>query len=338
MRWLMLTCCVAIVGCSEEQAPLGPPRCEPLGELRVERALKQGFRALSARQSDNAQKAFQKALETAPRHPEALQGLREAEQLERHGGQQHTRMVAIVAERPYAIPASVNTERMRYEETVVRRKLRRRQHGADGPPRPVPFTHRRSQDPKTTKTPPTAFVRDTLDLIVLHDTYTSDARTFFVESGEEGTSAHFLIDYEGTIYQTLDLVYAAKHVSNKEIERRSLAVVMVNPVDQDRPPLPDGISEPKRQLSNPVSRHGKSVRQWGYTRPQMRSLRQLVNGLIHLFPKLPAHLPRATDGKILVGLIPESDLPFKGVAGHAHFSKRATDPTVGLDWESLKIR
>ncbi len=63
------------LGLSDEQAPAGPPRCEPDAELVTERALKAAWRALAEREVDNARAAFTAILASEPNHPEALRGL-----------------------------------------------------------------------------------------------------------------------------------------------------------------------------------------------------------------------------------------------------------------------
>ena len=93
---------------------------------------------------------------------------------------------------------------------------------------------------------------------------------------------------------------------------------------------------PCRALSGKTMRHGREVVQWGYTDAQIRSLRQLVNGLIRALPGVPAQLARGPGGTIQQ-LLPKHGQGFRGVVGHAQLSKKATDPSVALDWDVLRI-
>ncbi len=329
---------IAVVGsCAVEESPAGPPRCEPSVELEVERGLKQGYKALVARDPRTARKAFAAVVKRARHHPEAQSGLRQAERLERAVGQLNTRMAVMLAGHPVAVAASVNSERMRYEEEMARRALRGRVDGGRPDTRPVPFQTRKKGSGDVVGALDAPSARHAIELIVLHDTFTSDARMFFVESSEEGKSTHFLIDYDGTIYQTLDLGYAAQHTGIADVDRRSVDISIVNPVDEDRPALPSGVTAFARHLSPKTMRHGRELRQWGYTKTQMRSLRQLVNGLIRVLPQVPSRLARGPEGAVRRRLLPDHGKGFRGVVGHAQLSDKANDPSVALDWDTLQI-
>ena len=335
--WMRVALGLAMVACSVEEAPVGPPRCEPSTELLVERGLKRGYREIVNRDSRAAEKAFREVLKQAPGHPEARSGLLELERLGRSAALMNSRMAIMVAGRPAPMSASVNSERMRYEEEVVQRPMRGRiDGGRRRAPRPMPFASRTTSRGEVVDVLDAKAVRNTIDIIVIHDTFTDDARTFFVESAEEGKSTHFLIDYDGTIYQTLDLARAARHTGLADVDRRSVDITLANPVDRDRPALPSTATGFSRALSGKTMRHGREVVQWGYTDAQIRSLRQLVNGLIRALPGVPAQLARGPGGTIQQ-LLPKHGQGFRGVVGHAQLSKKATDPSVALDWDVLRI-
>ena len=325
------------VACAPEEPPAGPPRCEPSTELEVERGLKQGYKALVDRDTPAAREAFTKVLKRSPGHPDARNGLRQVEHLKRNSGQLSARMVAMISGRPVAIAASINSERMRYEEEMARRPMRGRINGGRADKLPVPYAVRRKADKGQVNPEDGVAVRALIDLVVLHDSYTVDARTFFVESSEEGKSTHFIIDYDGTIYQVLDLGRAARHTGLASVDRRSVDVTIVNPVDRDRPALPSGVLNLKRPLSAKTRRRGKEWVQWGYTEAQMRSLRQLVNGLVRVLPRVPPKIARGPQGAALETTLPNHGAGFRGVVGHAQISEKANDPSVALDWDSLKL-
>jgi hypothetical protein len=66
--------CGATLGLGDE-APAGPPRCEPDSELTQERHLKSAWRALAERDMTRARALFDAVLAREPGHPEALRGL-----------------------------------------------------------------------------------------------------------------------------------------------------------------------------------------------------------------------------------------------------------------------
>jgi len=53
----------------------------------------------------------------------------------------------------------------------------------------------------------------------------------FVFLGTTSGSTHFYVDWDGTIFQTLDLAWEANHVEMTPIDRRSISIDLVNPVD-----------------------------------------------------------------------------------------------------------
>jgi hypothetical protein len=59
----------------DEEAPAGPPRCEPDSELTRERHLKSAWRALAERDPTRARALFDAVLAVEPGDPEALRGL-----------------------------------------------------------------------------------------------------------------------------------------------------------------------------------------------------------------------------------------------------------------------
>ncbi len=184
-----------------------------------------------------------------------------------------------------------------------------------------------------------ARLRQVVDLIVLHDSHTLTARESFARCGDTGASTHFLIDWDGGVYQTLDLAYQAHHVDPPSIGRRSVAIELINPVDVDgRQPVPAqaGAAGVGRPLSRVVRVQGEQVRAWGYTEPQLASLERLLRALLRTLPQVPAQLPRAAGG---ASAIPREAIDaaadFAGVAGHLHLSVQATDPGPGFDWERL---
>ena len=196
----------------------------------------------------------------------------------------------------------MNTERWRFEERKRLHEVARERH-IDHDERPLPkwFGVRHRADGSEVDPTSRAAVVDALDLVVLHDSHTETARESFVVLGETGGSTHFLIDWDGQIYQTLDLALEANHVNITEIDRRSVSIDLVNPVDLESPPLPPEAkgSDARRPLSEFVVVQGEEIQRWGYTDAQMTSLEALLTAVrprvLNVCRGVLPHLPDAED-------------------------------------------
>ena len=60
---------MSLTACESEEPPTGMPRCEPEGELLVERDLKAGFRSLFEGDSQKARELFRSILDQEKDHP-----------------------------------------------------------------------------------------------------------------------------------------------------------------------------------------------------------------------------------------------------------------------------
>ena len=119
--WMRVALGLAMVACSVEEAPVGPPRCEPSTELLVERGLKRGYREIVNRDSRAAEKAFREVLKQAPGHPEARSGLLELERLGRSAALMNSRMAIMVAGRSgSAFAAQIGTMKLTEEIDAMR--------------------------------------------------------------------------------------------------------------------------------------------------------------------------------------------------------------------------
>ena len=344
---LALLAAIAAPGCDAPATPTGPPRCEPQEELGVERRLKEGFRDLAEGDREDAAATFELLLGDEPGHPEALVGLRLAtrgDQVVRPKSRAPAaapKGVIYVAGQAVPVDVPINAERYRFEERKAMIEIARERGLAPDQP-PIPHWYRPRSDEAGREVDPTerAAVVDAVDLIVLHDSRTVTAREAFVFLGTNPGSTHFYVDWDGTIFQTLDLAWEANHVDMTPVDRRSISIDIVNPVDiTSRPPLPPAAADGgiTRPLSEFLVVQGEEVQAWGYTEAQKTSLVQLVRALLAVFPKVPAQVPRTLDGGGTA--VPRRalgrDAQPVGVVGHLHLFSRAVDPGPGFDWESF---
>jgi len=334
------------IACDEPEVPIGPPRCEPEHEHEVDRRLKLGFKALAMGETELARGLFQAVLGEEAGHPEAQVGMRLLQgrqaiapatpdapktppsdsETEPHDG------MIQVAGKWLSIGIPVDAERWRFEELRALAPLRKARDGAGHV-----FNYYRERKPEGVMVAASdgdALVQ-AVDLIVLHDTHTRTAREAIVELEGGGGSTHFIIDWDGSVYQVLDLVWEANHSQLASIDVRSVAIDLVNPVELgNKPGLPDQAEDAglHRPLSDFVRIQSEEVQQWGYTDAQMASLETLVRALGKVLPRVPMRVPVAAPIPRALLDAPEDA---RGVIGHLHVSRRAQDPGAGFPWEAF---
>lgn len=206
-------------------------------------------------------------------------------------------------------------------------------------------------------------LRATVTQFVLHydQAYTS-RNCFRVLHDVRGLSVHFLLDLDGTIYQTCDLIERCRHA--REANDRSIGVEIAHPGALEDDPtiaaryrrdargpyleiperlLPAGFRVegfvPRPARPEPVrgAIHGRPRTQWDFTEEQYRALARLSAGLARLFPRIRLDVPRGPDGRVLDRAFgsPEESARFAGVLGHWHLTTDKTDPGPALDWERV---
>lgn len=208
-----------------------------------------------------------------------------------------------------------------------------------------------------------------VDLVVLHyDVAWTSRNCFKVLHDLRGLSCHFLLDVDGTIYQTLDLALRARHAGG--VNDRSVGVEIAHPgpleltrnlsdrythetdaagdpdglVRFDLGPLapgvrtPDFVVRPARPapISGPI--HGRTYTMYDYTQEQYRALGHLLAALARAFPDLRLDAPRGPDGAVATTTVDPSRLgpsAGAGVVGHFHVGGHKQDPGPAFDWERV---
>jgi hypothetical protein len=149
-----------------------------------------------------------------------------------------------------------------------------------------------------------------------------------VLQNERGLSCHFLVDNDGTIYQTLDLALMGYHAS--EWNTNSIGVELCNfGSAKENPNLyRSGKFGPDRG-HKPCKINGHTYLAFEYTRAQMVEMRKLSRALLRLFPNLPAEYPQSSPGQQAWDTLPKSaTLGFAGYIGHYHLVPEKWDPGV----------
>jgi N-acetylmuramoyl-L-alanine amidase len=212
-------------------------------------------------------------------------------------------------------------------------------------------------------------LQQVVDQFVIHyDVCGTSRQCFKVLHDIRGLSVHFMLDIDGTIYQTLDLKERAWHatISND----RSIGIEIAN-IGAYRPPasgaLPptldqwyetdkagrtritipawmkvtgvrtqDFVGRPIR--SKPVTGRiqGGTLVQYDLTVQQYAALTKLTAALCKTFPKMNCDYPKDKAGKLVDGVLSKGDWDgFGGILGHYHVQKNKIDPGPAFQWDRV---
>jgi N-acetyl-anhydromuramyl-L-alanine amidase AmpD len=207
-------------------------------------------------------------------------------------------------------------------------------------------------------------LRQVVDQLVLHyDAAGTSRRCYRVLQDERGLSVHFLLDVDGTIYQTLDLRDQAWHAT--KANPRSIGIEIANlgayPRGQagvlDRSyradaagprlvlPEDDGeggvrspgfVARPRRPDRIRGVVQGAELEQFDFTPQQYDALAKLAAALCVVFPKIAPDVPRDERGEVRVTALSDTEFEsFHGILGHFHVQANKQDPGPAFDWEGF---
>jgi N-acetyl-anhydromuramyl-L-alanine amidase AmpD len=208
-------------------------------------------------------------------------------------------------------------------------------------------------------------LQDVVDQFVLHfDVCGTSRQCFKILHDRRDLSVHFMLDIDGTIYQTLDVKERAWHATSSN--SRSVGIEIANmgayPVNGKNPfaewykkgadgqtilTLPpeygDGglytkgfVGHPARP--NPVvgEIQGKELIQYDYTPQQYQALVHLTAALCQVLPKIKCDYPKDAQGKLIRTKLPDAELEaYQGILGHYHIQMNKVDPGPALQWDYL---
>lgn len=206
-------------------------------------------------------------------------------------------------------------------------------------------------------------LQQVVNKLVLHYDACGTSRRCFQVLEKRGLSTHFMIDLDGTIYQTLDLkerawtaTIANSHSINIEIanigayppdhasilakwyhhDKKTGQTVITIPPSRGNGGLlhPHMMLRPMRP--NPIigTINGHRLEQYDFTPEQYHSLILLTAALHRIFPKLKIQVPRNAAGHVLMShpLTPKQVHAFHGIVGHQHVQQDKDDPGPAFNW------
>ena len=150
-----------------------------------------------------------------------------------------------------------------------------------------------------------------------------------------GISVHFLIDNDGTIYQTMDIQHGAWHAGSARANRASVGVEISNayyPKYQNWY-VKNGFGE--RPIIDDAWVHGNKLEPFTGFYPEQIEAAKALWKAIHAATGIPYETPLSQFGKTSTKYV--QDVPygsFSGFVSHYHVSKKKID-CAGLDIKTL---
>ena len=211
-------------------------------------------------------------------------------------------------------------------------------------------------------------LQQVVDQFVIHyDACGTSRQCFKVLHDLRGLSVHFLLDVDGTIYQTLDVKERAWHATTSNSRSVGIEIANIGAYEGDRPgPLkewypadaqgrprlvvPDRFGHPGFRTTNFVGRparpepvrgdiQGRQLQQYDLTPQQYRALIRLTAALCKILPGIPCDYPRDAAGQLVTRKLPDEELNgYKGLLGHFHIQANKVDPGPAFQWDYVVTR
>lgn len=204
-----------------------------------------------------------------------------------------------------------------------------------------------------------------VDQFVIHfDARGTSRECFEVLHDLRTLSVHFMLDLDGTLYQTMDLKESAWHatVANPRSIGIEIANVGAYPVGGANPfgrwyargddgatrlTIPGGVEaagirNPSASLrparGEPIvgKVQGQDLDQYDYTPEQYEALGKLTATLCTIFPRIRRDIPRDADGQLIPHKLPDDQLAaYEGILGHYHIQTNRVDPGPAFQWDRV---
>jgi len=198
---------------------------------------------------------------------------------------------------------------------------------------------------------------------VIHFDVAGQSRTCFkVLHDVRGLSVHFMLDLDGTLYQTLDLKEGAWHASSSNDRSIGIEIANIGAYSESQkdtlkewyqqdasghtiaviPPrfgtntqrTANFVGHPARREMVSGEVQGKILQQYDFTPPQYEALAKLTATLCTVFPKIKCDYPRDASGKVVSHKLPHDELKnYQGVLGHFHVQTDKVDPGPAFQWD-----
>jgi N-acetyl-anhydromuramyl-L-alanine amidase AmpD len=222
---------------------------------------------------------------------------------------------------------------------------------------------------------PLGLAQQKIDQFVYHfDVCGTSRQCFNILQDHRGLSVHFMLDVDGTIYQTLDVKERAWHAT--KANDRSVGIEIANiGCYRVRPPSdatteesgagvlnewyrkgPDGktrmvlpawasaswirtpnfIAHPARNDAIVGEIQGREYRMYDLTPQQYDALIKLTATLCTVLPRITPDYPRDANGKLVNHVLPSDQYEeYHGLLGHYHVQTEKQDPGPAFQWDKV---
>lgn len=206
-------------------------------------------------------------------------------------------------------------------------------------------------------------LQEVVDQFVYHYDVTGTSRECFrVLHDHAGLSIHFMVDIDGTLYQTLDLKERAWHATTSNT--RSIGIEIANigaygpgeegPLDEwygcdergrTRITIPERLGDGGVRTAGFIGRparnepvkgvvQGRELSQYDLTPQQYEALVKLTAALCTIFPRIELDYPRDEAGNLITEKLPDDQLEeYRGLIGHFHIQTNKIDPGPAFNWD-----
>jgi len=198
--------------------------------------------------------------------------------------------------------------------------------------------------------------------VMHYDVCGTSARCFDVLQDRRGLSVHFMLDLDGTIYQTLDLKERAWHAGTAN--NQSIGIEIANmgaypdpnalnkwyALDANGEPYisylsttnrlgyidPNFVAYPSRPELFSGSINGSMRYQYDLTDAQYDSLIKLVATVCQVLPEITCDYPKDENGQLITDAMSREELAeYQGILGHYHVTRGKSDPGPAFDWDRV---
>jgi N-acetylmuramoyl-L-alanine amidase len=208
-------------------------------------------------------------------------------------------------------------------------------------------------------------LQSVVDQFVIHYDASGTSRNCFRTLHDlRDLSIHFMLDLDGTVYQTLDLKERAWHATTSN--SRSVGIEIANvgafePAEKNpfaewfakerdgrtRIIVPERLGESGIRTPGFVGRpiriepvrgriQGKELVQYDFTPEQYEALVKLTAALCRILPKIRCDYPRDATGQLVTHKLPDDDLNrYQGLLGHYHIQTNKVDPGPVFQWDHV---
>ncbi|MCF3648183.1 N-acetylmuramoyl-L-alanine amidase [Synoicihabitans lomoniglobus] len=210
-----------------------------------------------------------------------------------------------------------------------------------------------------------ATLQRVVDQFVLHyDVSGTSARCFERLHDQRGLSIHFMLDVDGTIYQTIDLKERAWHATFANSRSIGIEIANIgaypparaNPLEEwyardetgrtaltiPKAAYPESVraaefsGRPIRDDLQCGSINGDEFYQYDFTHEQYAALIKLTATLCTVFPNLACDYPRDAEGQLRTDTLSREEWKaFQGVLGHFHLQTNKVDPGPAMQWDRV---